>query len=185
MKGELEELGEEVDDNVDSISKVQTQILNLTKGKVNIFNDKNEFRDYYEIMQDIADVFGELKSTDQANLSEILFGKQRGNTGAALISAFQSGQIGNALTTANNSEGSAEREQSRWLESIEAKQQQFKASFQELSQEVINSDFAKSLIDNASKFLNILTKIVDKFGVASTLIVGIAAVAPFKNFGKE
>lgn len=44
MKGELEALGEEVDDNIESISKVQTQILNLTKGKVNIFDDNGEFK---------------------------------------------------------------------------------------------------------------------------------------------
>ena len=39
MKGELQELGEEIDDNVVSTSKMQTEILNLTKGKVNIFED--------------------------------------------------------------------------------------------------------------------------------------------------
>jgi len=54
MKGELEELGEEVDASVDSISKVQTQILNLTGGKVNIFDQNGEFRNYYEIMQDMS-----------------------------------------------------------------------------------------------------------------------------------
>lgn len=49
MKGELQELGEEVDENVTSISKMQTQILNLTGGKVNIFNDDGDFKSPYEI----------------------------------------------------------------------------------------------------------------------------------------
>ena len=43
MKGELEDLGEEYD-NIESISKIQTQILNLTSGKVNIFDDNGKFR---------------------------------------------------------------------------------------------------------------------------------------------
>ena len=43
MKGELEELGEETDDNVESVSKMQTQILNMTHGKVNIF-DGTDFK---------------------------------------------------------------------------------------------------------------------------------------------
>ena len=106
MKGTLEELGEEVDDSVDSISKVQTQILNLTKGKVNIFDDSGEFRDYYEIMKDIASVVDDLTSTDRASLYEILFGKNRMNQGAAMIQAFQSGQIDSALKAALSSEGS-------------------------------------------------------------------------------
>lgn len=177
MKGELEELGEEVDDSVNSISKVQTQILNLTKGEVNIFDDKNEFRDYYEIMKDIAGVFDKLKSTDQANLSEILFGKQRGNTGAALISAFQSGQIEKALNTANNSAGSAEQEQSRWLESVQAKTQQLKATAQDLSQNVLNSDFLKGAIDGARGFLEIINTLIQKFpALTGVAVAGTAAI---------
>ena len=120
MAGELESLGEEVDDSVESISKVQTQILNLTHGKVNIFDDQGEFRNYYEIMKEIADVMDDLTSTEQASLTELLFGKQRGNQGAALIQAFQSGQIEKAYKSAINSAGSAMAEQSRWAESLEA-----------------------------------------------------------------
>lgn len=120
MKGELEELGEEVDSNVDSISKVQTQILNLTGGKVNIFDAKGEFRDYYDIMEDIAEIYDDLSSTDQASLSELLFGKNRGNQGAALLQAFKSGQIQKAYETATGSDGSAYEEQARWMESLEA-----------------------------------------------------------------
>ena len=93
MKGELEELGEDVDDSVDSISKVQTQILNLTHGAVNIFDDNGQFKSYYENMEAVSKVIDKLSSTEQASLMEILFGKQRGNQGAALIQAFQSGQV--------------------------------------------------------------------------------------------
>ena len=35
-KGELEELGEDAEGAAESITKLQTQLLNLTKGKVNI-----------------------------------------------------------------------------------------------------------------------------------------------------
>ena len=38
MKGKLEELGEE-SEGLESISKIQTQILNITKGQVNIFDE--------------------------------------------------------------------------------------------------------------------------------------------------
>lgn len=132
MKGDLEALGEEVDETVDSISKVQTQILNRTGGKVNIFDDMGNFRDYYDIMEDIAEVYDDLNDPDKADLTEILFGKQRGNQGAALIQAFQSGRIQKALEATLNAEGSAMQEQERWLESLEAKTQQFEAAFQSL-----------------------------------------------------
>ena len=76
MKGELEELGEEVDDNIVSVSKMQTQILNLTNGKVNIFEeDGKTFRDIYEIYADIAEIYDELSDPDRASLLELLAGR--------------------------------------------------------------------------------------------------------------
>lgn len=182
MKGELEELGEEVDSSVDSISKVQTQILNLTNGRINIFDDNGEFRNYYEIMKDIADIFAELKSVDQANLSEVLFGKQRGNAGAALIQAFQSGQVEKALTAANESAGSAAQEQSRWMESLEAKTGQLKAAWQELSQTTLNSDFLKNSIDSLRTLAEYTTKAIDKFGLLPGVLAGSGIAAFIKNF---
>lgn len=181
MKGELEELGEEVDESVDSISKVQTQILNLTHGEVNIFDDMGEFRDYYEIMEDISEVYDKLSSTEQASLVEILFGKMRGNQGAALIQAFQSGQIQKAYETALNSAGSAVAEQEKWMEGLEAKIQQFKAAWQELSITFLDSDFLKGLVDSGTTVLSILTQIIDKFGVLPTLLSGAGFAAFFKN----
>lgn len=181
MKGALEELGEEVDPTLDSISKVQTQILNLTGGKVNIFDNAGEFRNYFDIMKEIAAVYKDLSSTDQATLSEILFGKNRGNQGAALIQAFQSGQIEKAYNTAINSMGSAAAEQEAWMQALEAKTQQFQAAWQGLSMEVLDSDFLKGAVDTGTGFLNVLTGIVDEIGVLGTVATGGGAVAFFKS----
>lgn len=174
MKGQLEELGEEVDETVDSISKVQTQILNRTGGKVNIFDDLGNFRDYYDIMEDIAEVYDDLSSTDQADLTEILFGKQRGNQGAALIQAFQSGQIQKALEATLNAEGSAMQEQERWMGSLEAKTQQFEAAFQSLSSTVLDSDLLKWFVDFGTGAVKVLDTVIDKIGSLGT--IGLAGV---------
>lgn len=185
MKGSLEELGEEVDSSVDSISKVQTQILNLTGGEVNIFDEAGEFRDYYDIMKDISEVYDELSSTAQASLTEILFGKMRGNQGSALIKAFQSGRIEEAFESIQNSAGSAIKEQEKWMESIQAKIAQFKASFQNLSTSVIDSDFFKGVVDGGTAALNILTEFIDSFGVLIPLLTTASGIAIFKNFGNS
>lgn len=185
MKGELEELGEDVDQTVDSISKVQTQILNRTHGKVNIFGDDGEFRDYYEIMKEISEVWDELNSKDRASLSEILFGKVRSNQGAALIQAFQSGQVEKALNTSLNSQGSAMKEYERWMQSLEAKTNQFKAAYQNLSQTVLSSDFLKGAVDTGTNFLNVLTKIIDKIGILPTLLGAGGALFGVTHIGKH
>ena len=75
MKGQLEELGEETDENVENISKMQGQILKMTGGKVNIFDGAGEFRSTYEIMKDISEVWDDLNSTAQADLLETIAGE--------------------------------------------------------------------------------------------------------------
>lgn len=76
MKGKLEELGEEVDDNIQSVSKIQTQILNLTHGKVNIFEaDGEHFRNIYDVFKDIASVWDSLSDTESAELLELIAGR--------------------------------------------------------------------------------------------------------------
>lgn len=186
QKGTLESLGEYADD-VESVSKMQTQILNMTKGAVNIMDsaDPTAFRDWYDVMEDVAEVLPKLQETDQANLIETLFGKNRANQGQAILQAFQSGQIQKAYQTALNSEGSAIKEQERWLDSIEAKQQQMAAAFQELSTTAINSDFAKSMLDTGTGAIEIITEIIDKVGILQTLIGGFAIGKGITSFVKS
>ena len=184
MKGELEALGEEVDENVESISKMQTQVLNLTHGKVNIFNDNGEFKDYYDIMEGVAKIYSDLSSTEQASLSEILFGKQRGNQGAALIQAFQSGQIQKAYADIQDSAGSAYEEQVRWMESLEAKTAQFEAAFQSLSNTILDSDLLKGIVDFGTGTISVLDSVIDKFGTLPTLMATVGAGLGFKNIGR-
>lgn len=181
MKGELEDLGEEYE-NVGSISKIQTQILNRTGGAVNIFDDKGNFKSTYEILKGISQVWSKISQTDQADLLEIVAGKQRGNQVSALIQSFQSGQVDKALQASMNSTGSAYEEQSRWMESLDAKTQQYEASFQSLSQTVLNSDFLKSLIESGTTFNNVLNSIIQTFGLFPTAISAIGLGAFVKNF---
>ncbi len=183
MKGELEMLGEEVDDTVDSISKVQTQILNRTGGKVNIFDDMDNFRDYYDIMEDISKVYNDLNDPDKADLTEILFGKQRGNQGAALIQAFQSGQIQKALEATLNAEGSAMQEQERWMESLEAKTQQFESAFQSLSTTVLDSGLLKWFVDFGTGTVKVLDAVIDKIGSLGTIGTISGGIAGAKGQG--
>ena len=183
MKGELEDLGEEYD-NIESISKIQTQILNLTSGKVNIFDDNGNFRSTYDILKDISEIYDKLSDPDKADLTEILFGKMRGNQGIAIIQAFQSGQIEKAYEAAKNSAGSAQEEFDRWSQGIEAYINTFKASFESLSQTIIDSDFIKSIIDGGTSILNTIEEIIKSLGTIPTILTGIAAVGTFKNVGE-
>ena len=185
MKGALEELGEEYE-NVESISKIQTQILNLTKGKINIFDDYGNFRSTYDILKDISEIYNDLVDTDKASLTEILFGKLRANQGVALLTAFQSGQIEKAYETAVNSTGSAMKEQAKQMDSIQGKTAQLSAAWEKLSNDMMSSQGLKSAIDFLRKLLDgfdWLINNVGKLGTALAAFSGIEVFQMIKNGG--
>lgn len=181
MKGQLQEIGEEFE-NVESISKIQTQIYNLSKGKVNIFKDDGSFKSTYEQLKEISKIYFQLNDPDRADLTEIMFGKQRANQGIALLQAFQSGQIEKAYETSVHSAGSAMQEQERWMESLEAKTQQLEAAFQSLSTTVFDSNFFKVLVDSGITLTNVLDTVIDKIGIIPTIVTGGSIAAFIKNF---
>lgn len=183
MKGELQALGEEYED-VESISKIQTQILNLTGGHTNIFDDNGNFKSTYDILKSISEVYDDLSDPTKADLTEILFGKMRGNQGIALINAFQSGQIEKAYESAISSAGSAQAEFDAWSESIEAHINDFKAAFESLSETVLDSDLIKNLVDGGTTLINVLETIVEHLGTLGTIGLGAGIFAGVKNVGR-
>ncbi|GLB26618.1 hypothetical protein LXJ15735_28590 [Lacrimispora xylanolytica] len=186
MKGSLEELGEEYE-NVESISKIQTQILNRTDGAVNIFDDKGNFKSTYEIIKGISEVWDHISQTKQADLLEIIAGKQRGNQVMALLQSFQSGQVGKALQESINSAGSAQEEQDRWMQSLEAHTKQFEASFQSLSQTVLDSNLLKFFIDFSTATTNgtdNLIKFLTPLGSLGSLI-GLLSAKKLSSLGLD
>lgn len=185
MKEELEQLGEHAHESADSINKVQSQILNHTDGKIDIFDDAGAFRDYYEIMEDIAGIYNTLSVSDRDSLADILFGssdkaKKQGN---ALIEAFQSGQVQKALDASLNAQGSAMEAQEKWLGSLEAKTQQFEAAFQSLSNTVLDSDMLKWFLDLGTGGVKALDALADKLGSFATLSTIGGGIAGAKNLG--
>ena len=182
MKGELEELGEDVDENVESISQMQTHILNLTHGKVNIFEDDGSFKNIYEIMRDIAEIYYDLEDTEQADLLETVAGKHRANDIAALISNWS--QVESATEAAYNAAGTASNEQEKYMASMEGHLNQLQAAWEVFSNSFLESDALKTLIDLAGDFLSVITKIVDTFGTLPTLIVAVVTAMSFTNVGR-
>lgn len=183
MKGELEALGEESDEYVESISKMQTHILNLTHGKVNIFQDNGDFKSTYQIFKEISEIYDTLTDTEQADLLETVAGKMRANSVAALISNWS--QVEKATKAAYNATGAAAQENESYLESMEGKINTLKASYQALSNTFLSSDFLKNLIDDGNTALTVLDDITKTIGALPVLIGAVSgALSGFKNIGR-
>lgn len=180
MKGELEELGEE-SEGVENISKMQGQILNMTKGRVNIFDDAGNFKSTYDIMKGIAEVYDDLSSTDQADLLETIAGKNRANDVAALISNFDTAI--KMVDTAENSFGSAAGENEKYLDSLQGRLDVLQASFQAMSNSAIDDGLLKNGVSLVTRLVDAFTKLIDTIGIVPTLFTLIGG--GLKLFGKN
>lgn len=179
MKGQLEEIGEEVDENVESISKMQTHILNLTHGKVNIFKDNGEFKSTYQIFKEISQIWNDLTDTSRADLLETIAGKQRSNSIAALVNNWSN--VEKAVEAASNAEGTAAAENEKYMQSMQGKLDAFNASWQALSNTFLSSDLLKVLIDMLTGVVNNIDGITDSIGVLGTALTAVGITAFIKN----
>lgn len=180
MKGALEELGEEVDDDVASISSMQTKILNLTGGAVNIFEkDGKSFRNIFEIFRDIANILPKLDDTDRSQLLETIAGKNRSNSILAMLQNWD--EVERALTAANDAAGTAREENDIYMDSIQGKIDSLKASWQALSNTVVDSNILKRGLDFVNGIVDGLDAIVGKIGPIMTIIAGRTAIKSVKS----
>lgn len=180
-KTELEEAGLETDGMVESTAKLREEIKALSG--VDIMLNENTFKSTYDIMDELAVKWKDLTDIQQASITELIAGKRQGNVVSSLMSNFDIAR--EALESSMNSEGSAMAEHEKYMESLEAKINQLKAAWQELSQVFLDDGFLKGLVDAGTDILSFLTAIIDKIGTLPTLITAISAVMSFKNVGRD
>ena len=184
-KAELEEAGLETDGMVESTSQLRDLIKGMTGFDIMI--DDSNYKDIKEIIVGIGKEWDKLDDIDQAALLEKLAGKTQGNALAAALDNYE--MIEKAYAIAEESSGSAMREQEKWEQGLEAKTNKLKASLEELSTTILDSDLLGGLIDTGRGVIEVLTQIIDKFGVIGTLLGSggaiFGAIKAFKGEGKQ
>lgn len=181
MKGELEELGEDTDENVENLSKMQGQIFNLTGGHTNIFDSNGEFKSTYDILNSIAEVWDDISDTDQAELLETVAGKHRANDIASLLQNWEN--VKKMKDSALNSDGSAAAEQEKYMQSMQGHLDQLTASWQAFSTSTMDSGFLNGIVDGGRAAVETFTGLINTIGVLPTLLGTISAALSFKNTG--
>lgn len=182
-KTEAEEAGEATDGMANSVSELREEILSLTGNKVDIQIDNDTFKSTYQILKELSGVWSKLTDVSQANILELIGGKRNSNVVAALLKNFSIAE--NAVTTSAESAGSALAENEKYLDSINGKIAQFEAAFQTLSQDTVDNDFVKFIVDIGTGLVNILDGL-QKINLLLPSIIGIAAAAGLekKNVGR-
>lgn len=170
-KGELEELGEDAEGAAESITALQTKLLNLTHGKVNIFESDNvTFKSTYDIMQELASVWGEMNDLEQASVTELIGQVRQANTFSSLMNNMST--AAQVVETSMNSTGSALAENNKYLESIRGHMSLLAASAESFSNTIIDSDLLKNGIDGLRTIIDLMNEIA---GFSTSGFLGMAA----------
>lgn len=125
----------------------------------------------------MSEVWDDLTDVSQANLTELLGGKRNSNVISALMNNFDTAR--EVVQTSLNAEGSAVKENEKYLESVSGKITEMKSQFQVLSSTVVNSDVLKFFIDiatGAEKVVTAVAKVSNSLGSFGTILsaIGIA-----------
>lgn len=173
-KTELQSLGEEQDQYTESTSKLRDLVKGLTG--FDIMKDENTFKDIYEIILGIGKEWKNLTDIEQASLGEALAGKRNANALYAVLGNLDTLQ--GAYKTAEESAGSAMREQENYERSIQYSIDRLTASVEEWSNTLVSSSIIKWFVD--------LTNVVVGLSTAMTPLGSMAGVggliAFIKNF---
>lgn len=173
-KTELEAAGLDTDGMAKSVSSLREEMLALSG--VDIMLDDNTFKSTYQIMDELSAKWKELTDIQQASITELIAGKRQGNIVSSLMENFDIAR--SALKTSLDSEGSAMSEHAKWLDHIEAKTNQLKASFQSLSMDTLSADLVGGLIDGATA----ITSFLDKTNLLKDTLAGLAVFGTIKGF---
>lgn len=178
-KTEAEAAGESTDGMADSVSKLRDEIKSLTGNKVDIMLDEDTFKSSYQILKELSQVWDQLSDVSQANILEKLAGKRNANALVAVINNFDIAE--QALKESQDAAGSALQENEKYLDSINGKLDQLKASWEQLSNSLLSNGVVKGLIDALRTVLDFFNRLDEATGGWSSRLIAFFAVVGMVN----
>lgn len=151
-------------------------------GKVNVAlkDEQGNLRSTFDIMRDLAEgteegsvAWDKLNNAEKTAIGSVLAGKTQFETFSSILSNYSSAV--EAAAAAENSQGSAQRENERFLDSIQGKLQAFQSAWEQLSFHVVSSNFLTEIIEFGTKAIEVLDDLARLFGGPLTAALGGAA----------
>lgn len=120
---------------------------------VSMYDANDQLKSGFDLLQGLYDKWGDLDGNTQKYIATTVAGTTQLNNFLALMNNF--GHAVDATNTALDSQGSAMRENSAYMESVQAKLSQLQSTFQDFANNIIGSDIAKGILDIANALLQL------------------------------
>lgn len=138
---------------------------------VAIYDTNGQLKSGFDLLQGLYEKWGTLDGNTQKYIATTVAGTTQLNNFLALMNNF--GHAIDATDTALESQGSAMRENSAYMESIQAKLSQLNSTFQDFANNIIGSDLAKGVLDIANALLQLANTPLGQVVTQITLLSGL------------
>lgn len=120
---------------------------------VSMYDTNGQLKSGFDLLQSLYKKWGDLDGNTQKYIATTIAGTTQLNNFLALMNNF--GHAVDATNTALESQGSAMRENSAYMESVQAKLSQLQSTFQDFANNIIGSGLAKGILDIANALLQL------------------------------
>ena len=178
----------------ESLSNITGDLINLTKtaenpNGISIYTDdtKNldeankKYKSLVEYLGQISDAWDTFSETQRTNLLQTMFGKNRAQEGAAIITNFD--QVRASIEAMENSAGSADREMETIRQSLTYKINNLKETWVGTAQEMLKRGSLGGLIDGLTSFSSVIGTVISKIGLLGTVGATTGLFMGAKNKG--
>ena len=170
--GNLELIDE--DGTVTTLSDVETVFNNIG---IPLRNSINEFRDYSDILDDLAAKWSSLSSVQQSAVSQVAAGTFQANRFKLLMENYDKALEYEQIALDSSGTSMAKFEDT-YLNSIEAKTKSLQAVFEGLSSNLISRDTINGILEATQA----LVEFLDKTNLVKGALAGIAVGGALKGF---
>lgn len=160
----------------EDLSNVEATLSGLG---IKLRNSNAEFRNFGDVLDEVSGKWDTFSSVQQRAIATALGGTRGQEKLLALIENYDSAM--EYMNVAANSAGNAAEKYNAYLDSIDAKTESFKATFQQLSADVVNSELVKGTLDTGTGILGFLDSVAKKAGTLGIIGTGTGITSIVKN----
>lgn len=146
----------------------------LQKVGIEVLDQQGNLRDMGTVMEEVAGKWGTWTEAQQQAVAVAMAGKRQYNNLLALFENWD--MYESALTTSQTSEGTLQKQQDIYMDSLDAKLQQLSTSGEKIYKSLFDSDSMKDFIDILTVALDGIGQFIDGIGGGGNLLLGIVSI---------
>ncbi len=173
VKADLQELGEEMDENTNTVAKYREMLINLSG--VDIM-DGNEFKSTYQILEELSKVWSTLSDENRAAITTQVAGTRMTNVFEGIIHNFQQAEDSLTGVVSGEADGAIDKAMEDVLNSIEGSLAKLSVAWEDFSNKILNSELVTGAVDFLSTVLGYLNELLGWSGFGD-FVKGLLAVS--------